>query len=184
MGRETELLILSQKALNSSNCWNENLDVHFSESAKILKFLDLEQKLSMKKDKVSTRSGQLWSKMNEWIWMSTTHRSSPSFGHNSYFKERKLKLLQIWKVEHQNLHFPDLKNFGSLGRKVQFFAPWDPEFEIRLMSYFTLWYSQYQERSNHISFAWIQLCYQTWQAKTKTVWLIFGCTLLLKWSNQ
>ena len=26
MGRETELLILSQKALNSPNCWNENLD--------------------------------------------------------------------------------------------------------------------------------------------------------------
>ena len=57
MGRENELL--SQKALNSPNCLNENLDVPFSESAKILKFLDLEQKLSMKKDEVSTRSGQI-----------------------------------------------------------------------------------------------------------------------------
>ena len=49
----------SQKALNSPNCRNENLDVPFSESAKILIFLDLEQKLSTKKDKVSTRSRQI-----------------------------------------------------------------------------------------------------------------------------
>ena len=81
-------------------------------------------------------------------------------------------------MEHPNLHFPNLTNFGFLGRKAQFFAPWDPVFKIRPMSYFTLWYSQYQEHSNHISFAWIQLFYQIWQARTKTVWLIFGCTLL------
>ena len=123
MGRENELLILSQKALNSSNCWNENLDVPFSESAKVLKFLDLEKKLSMKKDTLSPQGlDNFDKKMNEWWSMSTTHRSSPSFGHNSYFKERHLKPLQIWKVEHQNPHFPNLKNFGSLGRKVQFFC--------------------------------------------------------------
>ena len=113
--KSNKLLILSQKTLDSPDCWNENLDVPFSKSGKILKFLGLEQKLSMKKDKVSTRSGQILPKMNEWIWMNTTDRSSP------YFKERNFKPLQIWKVEHQNIHFPHLKNFGSLGRKAQFF---------------------------------------------------------------
>ena len=71
MGRENELFILSQKALNSPNCWNKKLDVPFFKSAKILKFIDLEQKLSMKKDKVFTRSGQIlpgkW--MNEFEWI-------------------------------------------------------------------------------------------------------------------
>ena len=65
--------------------------------------------------------------------MNTTDRLSPSFGINSYFKERNLKPLQIWKVEHQNLHF-----FGSLGRKCNFLAPWDLKFEIRPMSKYIL----------------------------------------------
>ena len=177
--KSNELLILSQKALNSPNCWNENLDVPFSKSAKILKFLDLEQKLSMKKDKVSTRSGQILPKMNEWIWMNTTDRSSPSFGLNSYFKERNLKPLQIWKVEHQNIHFPNLKILAPLGEKRNFFGSLGSRIWNQAnVLYFTLWYSPYQECSNHRSFAWIQLFYQIWQAKTKTVWLIFGCTLL------
>ena len=33
---------------------------------------------------------------------------------------------------------PSLKNFGSLGRKVQFLAPWDLKFEIMPMSYILL----------------------------------------------
>ena len=168
MGRENELLILSQKAHNSPN-WNEILDVPFSKSAKILKFLDLEQKLSMKKDKISTRSQQILPKINEWIWMNTTDRSSPSFGLNSYLKERNLKLLQIWKVEHRNLHFSNLKNFGSHGRKLHFFGSLGSRIWNQAnVLYFTLWYSPYQECSNHIPFAWIQLFYQIRQAKTKT----------------
>ena len=67
--------------------------------------------------------------------MNTTDRLSPSFGINSYFKERNLKPLKIWKVEHQNLH---RRILAPLGEKCNFLAPWDLKFEIRPMSYILL----------------------------------------------
>ena len=70
--------------------------------------------------------------------MNTTDILSPSFGINSYFKERNLKPLQIWKVEHQNLHWRIL---APLGEKCNFFgslANWDLKFEIRPTSYILL----------------------------------------------
>ena len=76
-------------------------------------------------------------------------------------------------MEHQNLHF------GSLGRKCNFFGSLGSKIWNQAnVLYCTLWYSPYQECSNHISFAWIQLIYQIWQAKTKTFWSISRCTLL------
>ena len=82
-------------------------------------------------------------------------------------------------MEHQKLRFLNLKNFASLVRKAQFFRSlWSRICNEAQVLYFTLWYSPYQEGSNHISFAWIQLFYQIWQAKTKPVLLILGCSLL------
>ena len=67
--------------------------------------------------------------------MNTADRLSPSFGINSYFKERNLKPLQIWKVEHQNF----IEEFWLPWEKSAIFlAPWDLKFEIRPMSYILL----------------------------------------------
>ena len=80
MGRENELLIYPKRPLILPIVEIKiQIHVPFSKSAKMLKFLDLEQKLSMKE---IYGLQKVWTNLNEWI------------------KERNLKPLQILKVEH------------------------------------------------------------------------------------
>ena len=89
--------------------------------------------------------------------------------------------MQIWNLEHQSLHFPNLKNFGSLGRKEKrnFFRSLNPEFETRPMSYI-LFCDIHQIKSVLTAYHLPGYNYFTrfGKQKQKLSWLIFGCTLL------